>query len=62
MRLSQLLLSQKRFTESENLAFEAHNEVRQHLDEQDPVRKAATNNLIQVDKKQGRDEIARTVK
>jgi tetratricopeptide (TPR) repeat protein len=48
IRLSQLLLSQKRFTEAENLAFEAHNQAQQHLEPEDPIRKASVTNLIEI--------------
>ena len=62
IRLSQLLLFQKRFTEAENLAFEAHNQAQQHLDPQDPMRKATTNNLIEIYEVQEKHEAARAVK
>ncbi len=62
IRLSQLFLSQKRYTEAENLAFEAHNEAQQHLEPEDPMRKATTNNLIQIYEVQGKHEAANAVK
>jgi tetratricopeptide (TPR) repeat protein len=62
IQLCHLLLAQKRLTEAENLAFEAQSEARRHFDEENAVRKAATNNLIQIYKKQGKDEVAETVK
>ena len=62
IRLSQLLLSQKRFTEAENLAFEAHNQAQQHLQPQDPMRKATTNNLIEIYEVQEKHAAARAVK
>jgi tetratricopeptide (TPR) repeat protein len=62
IQLCHLLLAQKRLTEAENMAFEAQNEARQHFDEQDPVREAATTNLVQIYKKQGKDDVAQTVR
>ena len=62
IRLSQLLLSQKRFTEAENLAFEAHNQAQQHLEPQDTMRKATTNNLIEIYEAQEKHSAARAVK
>jgi tetratricopeptide (TPR) repeat protein len=62
IQLCHLLLAERRLTEAENLAFEAQNEAQQHFDEQDPVRKAAANNLIQIYKKQGKDRVAETVR
>ena len=62
IRLSQLLLSQDRVTEAENLAFEAHTQAQQHLEPQDPMRKAAAGNLIQIYERQQKNEAARGVK
>jgi hypothetical protein len=62
IRLSQLLLSQRRFTEAENLAFEAHNQAQQHLEPQDPMRKATVTNLIEIYEAQEKHEAARAVK
>ena len=62
IRLSQLLLSQDRFTEAENLAFEAHSQARQHLEPQDPMRKATANNLIEIYVSEGKNDAARDVK
>lgn len=62
VRLSQLFLSQKRFTEAENLAFEAQSEAQLHLAEQDPTRKTIATNLIRIYEKQGKEDAAREVK
>jgi tetratricopeptide (TPR) repeat protein len=62
IQLCHLLLAERRLTEAENLAFEAQNEARQHFDEQDPVRKAAATNLIQIYKRQGKNGVAQTVR
>jgi tetratricopeptide (TPR) repeat protein len=62
IRLSQLFLSQHRFTEAENVAFEIHSQARQHLEPQDPMRKAAANNLIEIYEAQEKHEAARAVK
>ena len=62
IRLSQLLLSQDRFTEAENLAFEAHSQARQHLEPQNPLRKATANNLIEIYEREGKHEAASGVK
>jgi tetratricopeptide (TPR) repeat protein len=62
IRLSQLLLSQDRATEAENLAFEAHSEARQHLELQDPMRKAVASNLIDIYEREQKHEAARGVK
>ncbi len=62
VRLSQLFLSQKRYTEAENLAFEAQSEAQMHLAEQDPTRKTIATNLIRIYEKQGKEDAAREVK
>ena len=62
IQLCHLLLAQRRLTEAENLAFEAQTEAQRHFDEQDPVRKAAASNLIQIYRKQGKDAVAQTVR
>jgi tetratricopeptide repeat protein len=62
IRLSQLFLSQERYTESENVAFEAHSETQQHLEPQDPMRKATANNLIQIYEVQEKHHAANGVK
>ena len=62
IRLSQLLLSQNRLTEAENIAFEAHSQAKQHLDPEDPMRKATANNLIEIYEVQEKHEAARSVK
>ena len=54
IRLSQLLLAQNRFTEAENLAFEAHSQAQQHLEPEDPMRKATANNLIEIYQREGK--------
>ena len=62
IRLSQLLLSQNRLTEAENIAFEAHSQAKQHLEPEDPMRKATANNLIEIYEVQEKHEAARSVK
>jgi tetratricopeptide (TPR) repeat protein len=62
IRLSQLFLAQHRLTEAENVAFEIHSQAQQHLDPQDPMRKAAANNLIQIYEAQEKHGAARAVK
>ena len=62
IQLCHLLLAQQRLTEAENLAFEAQAEAQQHFHEQDPVRKAAASNLIEIYRKQGKDAVAQTVR
>lgn len=62
IQLCHLLLAQRRLTEAENLAFEAQTEAQRHFDEQDPVRKAAASNLIQIYRKQGKDAAAQTIR
>ena len=62
IRLSQLLLSQSRFTEAENVAFEAHSQTREHLEPQDPMRKATASNLVEIYERQGKTDAARGVK
>ncbi|MBA2703315.1 MAG: protein kinase [Blastocatellia bacterium] len=62
IKLSQLLLAQKRLPEAENIALQAHEEVRQNLGEQNPLLKTTAKNLIEIYEKQGKHDLAQKLK
>lgn len=62
IRLSQSLLVQNRLAEAEPVALEARAEANQHLGEQSPLTKAATDNLIKIYEKQGKHDLAQRLK
>ena len=62
VKLSQLLLSQKRLPEAENLALQAHEEVREKLGEESPLLKTTAKNLIEIYQKQGKYDLAQELK
>lgn len=55
IRVSQSLLAQGRLPETQGIAREARDEANQYIGEQSPVAKAATDNLVKVYEKQGKD-------
>jgi eukaryotic-like serine/threonine-protein kinase len=59
IRLSQFLLAQNRLDEAERITLEARAEADQHLGEQNPLTKAATDILIKIYEKQGKHDLAR---
>ena len=62
IKLSQLLLGQNRLPEAENIALQAHEEVRKNLGEQNPLMKTTANNLIAIYEKQGKHGLAEKLK
>jgi eukaryotic-like serine/threonine-protein kinase len=59
--LSQCLLAQNRLAEAEVVALEACNDARQNFAKDNPIRKSATNILIQIYEKQGKHAVDQSV-
>lgn len=62
IRLSQYLLAQNRLPEAERIAVKAQDEARQHLGEQSPLTKVAADNLIKIYEKQGKHDLAQSLR
>ena len=60
--LSQILLTQNRLAEAEQIAVEARGDVLRNLGAQHPLMKSATRNLIAIYEKEGKRDLAEALK